>query len=74
MKASTLGDRLYDPTASRDLPLYMPPGVIRGVLVLCLAGAWFLVTLGAQVPRGSPGWGAERSGFLGRPATFIESR
>ena len=44
MKSSTLGDRLYDPTASRDLPLYMPPGVIRAVLVLCLAAAWFLLT------------------------------
>lgn len=43
MKSSTLGDRLYDPTASRDLPLYLPPGVIRVVLIVCLALAWFLL-------------------------------
>ena len=42
-KASTLSDRVYDPTARRELPLYLPSGVIRTVLiVLCLAMAVML--------------------------------
>ncbi len=40
-KSSTLSDRLYDPTATRELPLFLPPGVIRLALVLgfIVAGA-----------------------------------
>jgi hypothetical protein len=39
MKSDTLSDRLYDPTASREQPLYMPSGAIRMVLIGCLAVA-----------------------------------
>lgn len=42
-KASTLSDRLYDPTATRELPLYMPPGVIRLMLILSFVAAGALL-------------------------------
>lgn len=38
-KANTLSDRLYDPTAARELPLFLPPGVIRLMLILCFVAA-----------------------------------
>ena len=36
-KASELGDRLYDPTADRERPLYLPSGAIRTGLIVALA-------------------------------------
>lgn len=37
MKSTTLGDRLYDPTAAREQPLFMPSGAIRVLVIVCLA-------------------------------------
>lgn len=42
-KSATLSDRLYDPTAARELPLYLPPGAIRLMLILCFIAAGALL-------------------------------
>lgn len=42
-KASTLSDHLYDPTTARELPLFLPPGAIRLMLILCFVAAGALL-------------------------------
>ena len=59
VKSSTLGDRLYDPTASREQPLHLPSGVIRGLLVLSLSIAGVLLAM-----RGELGSSEEQFGFF----------
>lgn len=34
VKAATLSDRVYDPSARREQPLYLPAGAIRTLLIL----------------------------------------
>ena len=46
-KASELGDRLYDPTADRERPLFLPSGAIRTLLIVALA-----VTCGLLISKG----------------------
>jgi DNA-directed RNA polymerase subunit RPC12/RpoP len=49
-KAATLSDRVYDPSARRELPLYLPPGAIRTLLILaCLCSAIVLLYGGRMV-------------------------
>ncbi len=38
-KAAMLSDRVYDPAARREMPLFLPAGVVRRVLVLLLLAA-----------------------------------
>jgi len=44
VKSASLSDRVYDPSARRELPLYLPGGVIRTLLILaCLFMAGLLL-------------------------------
>ena len=40
---ASLSDRVYDPAATREQPLFLPPGIVRTLLVLSLVGAGVLL-------------------------------
>jgi DNA-directed RNA polymerase subunit RPC12/RpoP len=49
-EAATLSDRVYDPSARREHPLYLPAGAIRTLLILaCLCAALSLLYRGRMV-------------------------